>query len=98
MLLLRIILIFVCIYLIMKIVQFFAQRALRRLLAKMMMPPSAAFHQNQTHHTSMSEQAEAQSMVPCASCGLFVPTTTAIYTRGLYFCESSHRDQYLSKN
>ena len=36
----------------------------------------------------------AENMVRCAQCGVNVPKTEAIFSRGAFFCTDEHRQQY----
>jgi uncharacterized protein len=51
----------------------------------------AAHAQRQAAHA----QAEAQTMVSCAQCGLYIPAPEAVRADGAEFCCEQHRRQFL---
>ena len=40
---------------------------------------------------------EAESMVQCAQCGVHLPRSEGLLTKGLYYCSADHRRQHESR-
>lgn len=50
-----------------------------------------AYYRNMQGSKSAPRPPAAENMVRCAQCGVNVPQTEAIFSRGEYFCSDEHR-------